>query len=121
MERIATWNRRFQIWQYSVSHSLLLLRSLQPEAFNTRIDVCFPAVSFMQLQDGYDSLTMDLASEEEKAVFLESRSVKIANPRGKLYLLNDGDGFVVSATCDWEEDEGDHHTPSAFGPLRGTE
>ena len=120
MERVATWTRRFQVWQYTVSHAVLLLRSYRP-SYETRIDVCFPAVSLMHLKDGYDTLTLDLATEEEKLEFLTVRNVAIDGLRGKLYVLNNGDGYIVSASCKWNEDEGDHHTPSVFGPLRGTE
>jgi hypothetical protein len=40
--------RRFQMWAYSVSHSLLLLRSVKTAVHSSRIDLLFTGVSFIQ-------------------------------------------------------------------------
>ena len=52
--------RRFQLWSYTVSHSVLVLRSnMGPEA-PSRIDVMFRSVTTMRIQHRYDGLTIDL-------------------------------------------------------------
>lgn len=37
-----------------------------------------------------------------------------------LYVINGGECYVCAGRVNWHEDTGDHHAPSAFGPLRGT-
>ncbi|MBX9393033.1 hypothetical protein K4749_05395 [Streptomyces sp. TRM72054] len=119
MEKVIEWEREFQVWQYSVSHSTLLLRSVNVEGFETRIDVLFTAVELMHLQPYCARLEISEATSEEKGEILgDQLAAKIP---GKLYLLNGGEGYVLARRCAWHEDLGDHHSPSKFGPLRGTE
>jgi hypothetical protein len=119
MKRIAVWERKFQVWQYSVSHATLLLRSFHPKRYETRIDVVFPAVSLMHLKPSYATLEIEQVDALERSRFL-TREDEI-DARGVLYLLNGGQGYVCAAKVSWFEDEGDHTTPSHFGPLRGTD
>lgn len=119
MNKIVSWDREFQVWQYSVSHSVLMLRSFHPQRYETRIDVAFPAVELMHLQPSYQGLSISRLAGAESLAFLHQRGLPPGS--GKLFLLNDGDGYVQAADCQWHEDQGDHHTPSRFGPLRGTE
>ncbi len=118
MQELVRWARTFQVWQYTVSHSTLLLRSYDPE-YATRIDVVFPAVELMRLQPTYETLAIHRATEQERRAFLNDEADQITH--GSLFLLNEGQGFVHSAKCAWHEDNGNHHAPSKFGPLRGTE
>jgi hypothetical protein len=39
--QVADFQRKFQIWLYSVSHGQLLLRSNRSDEFRTRVDVLF--------------------------------------------------------------------------------
>jgi hypothetical protein len=119
MEKVAIWERDFQIWQYSVSHSMLLLRSAAEGDLETRIDVLFAAVELMHLQPLYHRLEINEANDEERVEVLGDRLSEIIP--GKLFLINGGEGYVVARRCSWHEDLGDHHAPSRFGPLRGTE
>ncbi|WP_157868473.1 hypothetical protein [Streptomyces caatingaensis] len=118
MQKVISWERKFQVWQYSVSHSVLLLRSFHPQKYTTRIDVAFPAVTLMHLQPSYETLSVRQATEEERLRILGATAEKITH--GNLFLLNEGEGYVHAADFSWHEDSGDHHTPSSFGPLRGT-
>ncbi|WP_461036516.1 hypothetical protein [Streptomyces mayteni] len=119
MKEIANWDRKFQVWQYSVSHSVLLLRSYHAQQYATRIDIVFPNVSLMRLEPSYEPLEIHEAGPEEVADLLGDR---VGKPdRGRLFLLNHGAGYVRAADCAWHEDQGDHRTPSRFGPLRGTD
>ncbi|MFG2594567.1 hypothetical protein [Streptomyces sp. NPDC048462] len=119
MAKIAEWEREFQVWQYSVSHSTLLLRSVNVEGFETRIDVLFTAVELMHLQPYCARLEISEATSVERGRILGDQLA--AELPGTLYLLNGGEGYVLARRCSWHEDLGDHHTPSKFGPLRGTE
>ena len=118
MQEIASWDREFQVWQYSVSHSVLLLRSVDSDRHPTRVDVLFPAVEVMKLQPTYSSLLIEKASLDEQAEFLERQSMQISH--GALFIINEGRGFAWAADCHWHEDDGDYRSPSRFGPLRGT-
>ncbi|WP_234320224.1 hypothetical protein [Streptomyces sp. SBT349] len=71
----------------------------------------------MKLQPSFEPLAIHRADEEEAAQFLGAQLPSY----GSLFLLNDGSHYVCASTCSWHEDQGDHRTPSRFGPLRGTE
>lgn len=120
MEKIIEWDRKFQVWQYSVSHAKLLLRSFDPDQYGTRIDLLFLAVELLLLKPSFSNLSVMKASIPEADAFLTPRGIH-RSPHGHLFVINDGEGCVQAATCLWHEDQGDHHTPSRFGPLRGTE
>lgn len=113
------WQREFQVWQYSVSHSTLLLRSIDVEGFETRIDVLFASVELMHLRPVFARLDITEASEAERGRILGNSDSEMRLP-GKLYVINEGEGYVLARQCAWHEDLGDHHAPSKFGPLRGT-
>ncbi|WP_156725672.1 hypothetical protein [Streptomyces apocyni] len=118
MSKIAGWNREFQVWQYSVSHSVLLLRSVDPQLYDTRIDILFPAVEILHLRPTYEGLTIHQLNHDDGVDFLDNQGVTPS--RGSVFLLNDGEGYVQAAKCEWFEDQGNHRAPSRFGPLRGT-
>ncbi|MBH5336700.1 hypothetical protein IHE55_18755 [Streptomyces pactum] len=118
MDEVAHWIRKFQVWQYSVTHSTLLLRSFHPQKYATRIDVLFSAVALMHLQPSYESLRVERAASQEMADVLPPSTP--ACDHGSLFLLNGGEGYVQAANFSWHEDNGDHRAPSHFGPLRGT-
>lgn len=119
MREITSWNRPFQVRQYSVSHSTLLLRSHRPDLYDTRIDVLFPAVTLMHLKPSYRQLSIHEANEQERREILgDDTALNLSH--GLLFLLNDGEGYVHAASCSWHQDEGDHRAPSRFGPLSGT-
>ncbi len=119
MREIGSWDRNFQVWQYSVSHSTLLLRSFHPHDYCSRIDVFFPAVTLMHLRPNFHRLSIHEANEKERRGLLGN--MVIDTTCGSLFLLNGGEGYVHAASCSWHEDEGDHRAPSRFGPLRGTD
>ena len=49
-------NRRFQVWNYSVSHSWLLLRSNKSDFVPTRIEILFYDVAAMHLPTLIDDM-----------------------------------------------------------------
>jgi hypothetical protein len=117
METIATWNRRFGLWHYTISHSTLLLRSINIGSSPQRIDVAFVGVSRLSICETYETLAIHQADDSEKGVRLAAYGFKSSEV---LYLLNDGLDYIVALKCAWHEDDGDQHSPSRFGPLRGT-
>ncbi|MEV8637569.1 hypothetical protein AB0395_38595 [Streptosporangium sp. NPDC051023] len=119
MQKIAEWHRGFQVWQYSVSHSTLLLRSVNVAGFSTRIDVVFVGVELMLIRPTYSKLIIFCVEGDEKREILVNESEEVIGKQ--LFLLDGKASYVVAGGFSWHEDAGDHHTPSRFGPLRGTE
>jgi hypothetical protein len=112
-------DRYFKVWQYSVGHRRLLLRSSRDMPPATRIDIHFANVDLMLLRPHYDGLVIRRADDEEceKAGLDYGVEVK----PGRLFVLGDGlRSFVVSAPPQWHEDEGAMDDPSWFGHMRGT-
>ena len=117
MENLVRWEREFQVWHYTLSYSQLLLRSLDVPGFDTRIDVLFSHVYVMHLQPTFRELRIDVASNDWRREVVDV-------PRGvkpSWYVINDGEAYVFATHCQWHEDQGDSHSPSKFGPLRGVE
>lgn len=111
--------RYFKVWQYTVSHRRLLLRSSMDRPPATRIDIHFGAVDIMVLRPSYDGLVIRRADDEECAAV--SRDYDVEVRPGRLFALGGGlKSFVVSAPPQWHEDEGEMDDPSWFGHMRGT-
>lgn len=51
--------RPFQMWRYSVGHSMLLLRSTKDEQHDTRVDVLFKRVERLDLPTVCQGLTIE--------------------------------------------------------------
>ncbi|MFF3403779.1 hypothetical protein ACFYW6_35455 [Streptomyces sp. NPDC002659] len=116
MQRIAAWHREFQIWYYTVSYSQLLLRSLVDDV-EGRVDVLFTHIRFLHIPYELDRLVIDEVAADE----VSDLAVPEVSDDERIFLLNEGEGYVIARLCDWHEDRGDHHSPSRFGPLRGLE
>ncbi|XIG72879.1 hypothetical protein C1N81_05230 (plasmid) [Streptomyces sp. SGAir0957] len=112
-------SRYFKVWQYTVGHRRLLLRSSRDRPPETRIDVHFGNVDLMLLRPRYDGLTIRRAEDEECVKVGLDYGVEIKP--GRLFLLGrDLTSFVVSAPPQWHEDDGAMDDPSWFGQMRGT-
>lgn len=117
MQLIREWQRPFRIWQYSVSYSRLLLRSVNVDGTNTRVDVLFSNTEMMHLTPRMDHLSICEVSFTEAQSFIPSLKPPV---RGRIYFLNSGDAYIYATHCEWHEDEGGPASTSHFGPLRGT-
>ena len=58
-------DRDFQIWDYSVSHGRLLIRSPKGMQFRKNIDIKFFGVQYLSLPRHLKCLTIDHANDEE--------------------------------------------------------
>jgi len=111
--------RYFNVWQYTVSHRRLLLRSSRDNPPETRIDVHFGGVGYMLLRPVYDGLLIRDPTEEERTRIYDSCG--LTPSAGNVYILGPApDSFVVSGPVQWHEDEGSTDTPSWFGHMVGT-
>ena len=117
MSQIMYWDRDFVVWHYTVSYQQLLLRSSKNGVDGTRIDILFSNAYLMHLRPAFSRLRIDLAADDWPHESVELPTGTQAN----WYVLNDGEGYVLATHCQWHEDDGDNHSPSRFGPLRGVE
>jgi hypothetical protein len=111
--------RYFKVWQYTVSHRRLLLRSTRDNPPSTRIDVHFGGIGLMLLRPFYEGLVIREGTADECAQLTSEYGVEV-NP-GYLFVLGGGlSSFVVSGRPQWHEDEGEMDDPSWFGHMTGT-
>lgn len=114
-----SWDGSFRLWDYSISHSTLLLRCVgSGSEVPNRIDVAFFGVRAFHLRDDYRSLSIEKAPEVFADGVLDVM-VTAGEPLAR-YLVNGGPDYILATNVAWEEDDGDHRSPSRFGPLRGT-
>lgn len=119
MSELYRSDRYFKVWQYTVSHRRLLLRSTRDNPPETRIDVHFGGISFMLLRPYYEGLIIREGSAEECQRITDEYGVEAK--LGYLYILGRGfSGFVISGKPQWHEDEGGSKDPSWFGHMLGT-
>ncbi|MGO4418233.1 hypothetical protein AB4Z54_05585, partial [Streptomyces sp. MCAF7] len=59
MQRLVEWRREFRIWHYTVSYSQLLLRSINVEGEESRIDVLFSNVGLMCVKSSFETLSIE--------------------------------------------------------------
>jgi hypothetical protein len=118
MNQLFSWRRKFRLWDYSVSYSQLLLRSVNLPDYETRIDVLFSNVRRVLLSYQYETLAVDSLEMGEVDNGLIGGGYEEWQ---RVFLINGGPDFIVASQCKWYEDVGDARTPSKFGPLRGTD
>ncbi len=111
--QIARFERKFQVWLYSVSHSQLLLRSTKDEHNSTQIDVLFKNVDLMQIPTYFSKLIISEMSEKD------FRSLDLATgllpPIDQKYFRLEGDnwhGVVVAGYVGWLEEDAEHFANS---------
>lgn len=116
---VFTSPRTFRVWLYTVSHSILLLRSVKNAGVTTRIDVLFKPVRFMSLPavlDGIDIRLVDPTTlKAELAVAFGSYGTT-----ERLFCISNANGgaWVVSGVVATHEDEGSDADPSHFDVPR---
>ena len=110
--------RRFQIWDYRVGHSQLLLRSIRGTNFPTRIDVLFKNVSAINLCATLDGLMISEAAEEELASITMPAAENVRENRRR-YIVRASNfvGNVIAGVVAWHEDEGEYNDPSHYQLL----
>ncbi len=90
--------RRYKVWEYTVSHSQLLLRSPREDGYPTRIDVLFKGVSFLQLPVWFDIESIDEISPAEVRSIGGEDALKALTHERKGFVLRSpsGDALVVA-------------------------
>jgi hypothetical protein len=112
---IASFQRRFQIWLYTVSHSQLLLRSNRSDQYATRIDLLFKDVGVMHLPASFNGLVVMEASEgEARNLNIQLGAQQIHGQKVFVIQGSNFEGYVVAGAVFWHEDEGHYFDESYF-------
>lgn len=59
------YNRRFQVWEYKVSHQQLLIRSPKSQDHDTNLDLIFVGVDYLALPKSMDGISIVPPNEAE--------------------------------------------------------
>ena len=125
---VAEFDREFKMWNYTVGHSELLLRSVKGSRHKTQIDVVFFAVQTINIPSTFHRLRIEKAEDAKKAVStvcLGSTEASVELPpelpgqkwhRIRLFddwsffnVSGDGwDGHIVAAGVNWIENNSDY-------------
>lgn len=98
------FDRRFQLWSYSVSHSVLLLRSNKDSDHPTRIDLMFRSVVETRLRHRVPDLSVDVISDD--GAKLRELGIEDRGDR-HVFLISSRDfpnGYIVSGSMYFSED-----------------
>ena len=108
-------DRQFRIWNYSVSHSTLFLRSYVFEESkdgkqitNDTIDIEFWAVSYIDLPDTMDGLKIKLMSSDypdrlKDKIKFDLKVFELTNNQGTSYVIAGG---CIVGKSSWDHDKG---------------
>lgn len=99
--------RKFQFWQYRVSHGELLVRSPKDAAHPRNVDLMFAGVEYVDLPRCLPDLEVDEPSDDDLARAQERLGESVAS-RNVVVLKSQGRHYVViAATVKVEESEMD--------------
>lgn len=87
------YDRKFQIWEYKVSHQQLLIRSPKSESHATNLDLIFVGVDYMALPTSMNGISIVPANEEE----LQFASTIAGQPFQVIVLETGGRRYLIKA------------------------
>src|SRR5215831_18564910 len=107
--------RMFQVWDYTIGHKQLLLRSTKGNPSDNRIDVYFKDVGAICLPTVLNGLKISEAGDVDRSVLLSKMTNETVNGR-KLYLIESSafQGYLLAGMIAWHEDDGAYDDPSYF-------
>lgn len=126
MDKIETklrqFDRKFQIWKYSASHSQLLLRSGKDDTHKTLIDILFKGVDLIHIPTIFDRFRI---TEITKAEF-QALHISLGNSDDleNRYFRVEGDGWqgiIVALAFFWVEEDAEYHDQSRLFEVPGDE
>ena len=106
--RIELKNRIFKIWKYSVTHSMLLLRSPKNSEYPTNIDLIFSGVKFIKLPNIFKGNSITSISIQEDQIIMDD-FLNLDINLEEVYVFN-GDKikyYVVASIINIEENDND--------------
>lgn len=108
-------NRKFQIWEYSVGHSQLLLRSTKTQENDIRIDILCKGVGYIKLPTTFKGLLIEEADVPLHEEII--RNIGYTPDNTHIILRLSGSKYVGYIDClsvFVEEDKGEYNDPSPF-------
>jgi hypothetical protein len=117
---IVSFRRRFQLWEYSVGHGQLILRSTKSSDVTTTIDVLFKNVAVLHLSAIMEGLSVSEATEEDRQRMCSR--VELSELEGrKIFIVSASRfiGYVIAGAVAWHEDSREYHEPSYFAMRSG--
>jgi len=98
--------RRFQVWEYRVSHASLLIRSPKSSHFEQNVDIMFVGVEYLRVPSSLQGVVLDESTDEDLS---EVKGVAENVDRGRVHvLISEGNRFIVVASaCKVSENDGD--------------
>lgn len=114
MRIIVEYQRRFEMWRFSVTHKHLLLRANKSESDATRVEVLFANVKVINLPTLLDGLTISELSTDEairqyseviSSLYMKNSSVFVLSGKGY-------SGYVVAGAVYMEEDQKEYYDTS---------
>jgi hypothetical protein len=99
-------DRRFQLWEYRVSHGFLLVRSPGGPAVPRNIDLVFAGVEYMSVPRHLRGIVLEHGSAADRAAI---RAATCLTEEGRVYaLLAEGRRHLIAATdCKIDENDRD--------------
>ena len=89
-------DRHFQIWDYNVSHSQMLVRSPASPGVDDNVDIVFWGVKFVGLPTSLDGVEFSPASPDDRTA-LERTLGRTCDPATIHVLSSGGHRFLVEA------------------------
>jgi hypothetical protein len=104
----------FQLWEYQIGMSRMLLRSTKRTADDTRIDLVFQGVDALKLPSVLPSLTLDIANAMQEALVIDSAGL-ILERGSRIFTLNGRgfEGYVIAVIAMVCVDDGEYFDASA--------
>lgn len=110
---IVRFDRKFQLWLYSVSHGQLLLRSTKNQNYQTQVDILFKNVATIQLPALFVGLVISEMSQEEFRLLNLSTGLLPVNERRCFKLEGENwRGVIVAGHVSWSEDDSEYSAES---------
>ncbi|WP_417392449.1 hypothetical protein [Gimesia sp.] len=101
-----TFNGRdFRIWDFSVHHSRLLIRSQPTLSHDYNIDLIFTAVDYISVPKHLDKLEIDSATQEEYQSIQKLFKREITKDEITILVSNGSRNFIAAAGFEMNENE----------------
>lgn len=99
-------DRRFQLWEYKVSHGSLLIRSPKSSETVRNVDLVFVGVEYLAVPRVLDGVVVDKGTEEDHAAV--SAEFDRVDPE-RLFVLVSADRRypIVAVACRAAENDGE--------------
>jgi len=108
--------RPFQIWNYTVSHRQLLLRSTKSQERQTRVDVLFKGVAALGLPSAFRELEVRPATSVDIDEIGQPHCSRLSDGAVTLYVVRGGEflGYVAAVGVFVHEDDAEYNEASFF-------